>query len=130
MQIPESKHPIWKIIRLAVVGMMVIAGIAEKISNVFAKYSRVEVWENERHYHFVGWRKPGFLDRAHWTFTSIVECDDSTGAPSRDRLEPPEGYQWDSEWTFSEWSYAVNFVHSWHDNPRWDRYVRRRKWTR
>lgn len=103
------------------------------IQSVQSATSVVSVWENERYLPLRGWDEPTALDRPHWS-----DVDGKHAAP-RDATAPPKGYEWASPWQVDHdrgnsdrdgWSYAVNFVHSWHASKRMTDFVRRRKWIR
>ncbi len=91
-----------------------------------------EVWENSRYVPF-HWGAPFGMDRPQWS--------DADGNPALapSETQPAKGWVWDGEWEVSivdgqtdgeGWSYALNFVHTWHAKKGFTDVVRRRRHAR
>ena len=109
---------------------------APALSISVAQTSEIEVWENERHYPWVGWSSKLLpTDRSAWSSSKGKKM------PSRDNIPPSTGWTWSGIWQLDVavgdgqgWEYAFDFsgtMSYWGSKfKKGTHFVRRRRWVR
>ena len=107
-----------------------------ELSISVAQTSEIEVWENERHYPWVGWSSKLLpTDRSAWSSSKGKKMR------ARDGMPPSAGWRWFGVWQLdvslgdSEgWEYAADFsgiISHWVGTfKKTIHFVRRRRWVR